>query len=107
MTTALHQYRVHCGGLQYITWARSACEAMLSASDLHGTPATSARRLPPAPGGCHQRPEAAMSAGPLHKPTPLPRSQEAQAAWTVGWWQGKVIGFALGMATAVLFGWLR
>jgi hypothetical protein len=49
----------------------------------------------------------AMSAGPLHKPTPLPQSQEAQAAWTVGWWQGKVIGFALGMATAVLFGWLR
>ena len=35
-----------------------------------------------------------MSAGPLHKPTPLPQSQEAQAAWTVGWWQGKVIGFA-------------
>ena len=48
-----------------------------------------------------------MSAGPLHKPTPLPQSQEAQAAWTAGWWQGKVIGFALGMATAVLFGWLR
>ncbi len=48
-----------------------------------------------------------MSAGPLHKPTPLPQSQEAQAAWTAGWWQGKVIGFALGMATAVLVGWLR
>ncbi len=48
-----------------------------------------------------------MSAGPLHKPTPLAKSQEAQAAWTVGWWQGKVIGFALGMATAVLVGWLR
>ena len=48
-----------------------------------------------------------MSTGPLHKPTPLPQSQEAQAAWTVGWRQGKVIGFALGMATAVLFGWLR
>ena len=31
----------------------------------------------------------------------------ADAAWLVGWWQGKVIGFALGMATAVLFGWLR
>ena len=87
MTPTLHPYRVHCAGLQYITWARSACEAMLSAIDLHGTPATSAR--------------------PLHKPTPLPQSQEAQAAWTVGWWQGKVIGFALGMATAVLFGWLR
>ena len=46
MTTALHQYRVHCGGLQYITWARSACEAILSAIDLHGVPAASARRLP-------------------------------------------------------------
>ena len=43
---ALHQYRVHCAGLQYITWARSACEAIISAIDLHGTPATSARRLP-------------------------------------------------------------
>ena len=43
---ALHQYRVHCAGLQYITWARSACEAILSAMDLHGVPATSARRLP-------------------------------------------------------------
>ena len=46
MTTALHQYRVHCGGLQYITRARSACEAIISAIDLHGVPATSARRLP-------------------------------------------------------------
>ena len=31
MTPALHPYRVHCAGLQYITLARSACEAMLSA----------------------------------------------------------------------------
>ena len=46
MTPALHRYRVHCAGLQYITWARSACEAILSAMDLHGVPATSARRLP-------------------------------------------------------------
>ena len=46
MTPTLHPYRVHCAGLQYITWARSACEAMLSTMDLHGVPATSARRLP-------------------------------------------------------------
>ena len=52
MTPALHQYRVHCAGLQYITWARSACEAILSAIDLHGVPAASARRLPGAPGHC-------------------------------------------------------
>lgn len=45
MTPALHPYRVHCAGLQYSTPARSACEAMLTAIDLHGIPATSARRL--------------------------------------------------------------
>ena len=45
MTPTLHPYRVHCAGLQYIAMARSACEAMLSAFDLHGFPATSARRL--------------------------------------------------------------
>ena len=45
MTPALHRYRIHCAGLQYITLARSACEAMLSAFDLHGFPAASARRL--------------------------------------------------------------
>lgn len=44
---------------------------------------------------------------PMHKPTPLPHPQEAQAAWTVGWWQGTVVGFTLGLAAAVLFGWLR
>lgn len=43
---ALHPYRVHCAGLQYITLARSACAAMVSAIDLHGVPATSALRLP-------------------------------------------------------------
>ncbi len=46
MTPALHRYRIHCAGLQYITRARSACEAIISAIDLHGVPATSARRLP-------------------------------------------------------------
>ncbi len=46
MTPTLRPYRITCAGLQYITWARSACEAILSAMDLHGVPATSARRLP-------------------------------------------------------------
>ena len=46
MTPTLHPYRVHCAGLQYISWARSACEAMLSAIDLHGPPAPRPRRLP-------------------------------------------------------------
>lgn len=45
----------------------------------------------------------------MHKPTALPtlRSQDADAAWTVGWWQGKVTGFFLGMGFGVLMGWLR
>ena len=45
----------------------------------------------------------------LGKPTALPtlRSQNADAAWTVGWWQGKVTGFFLGVAFAVLMGWLK
>lgn len=45
----------------------------------------------------------------LRKPNALPtlRSQEADAAWNAGWWHGKVIGFFLGLATAVLLGWLR
>lgn len=44
----------------------------------------------------------------MRKPTTLPTvHSEAQAAWTAGWWQGKVVGFALGMAAAVLAGWLR
>lgn len=46
---------------------------------------------------------------PLRKPTALPtlRSQNADAAWTTGWWQGKVTGFFLGVAFAVLMGWLK
>ncbi|CAN7407810.1 hypothetical protein LJR074_002575 [Acidovorax sp. LjRoot74] len=45
----------------------------------------------------------------LRKPTALPtlRSQNADAAWTVGWWQGTVTGFMLGLGAAVLLGWLR
>ena len=31
----------------------------------------------------------------------------ADAAWVVGWWQGKLVGFVLGFAVAVLLGWLR
>jgi len=43
----------------------------------------------------------------LQKPAALPRVAEAQAAWTTGWWQGSTIGFVLGLATAVLMGWLQ
>ncbi len=44
----------------------------------------------------------------MRKPTPLPTlSTDADAAWLTGWWSGKVIGFALGLATAVLLGWLK
>jgi len=32
---------------------------------------------------------------------------DTNAAWLVGWWQGKVVGFVLGLAAAVLLGWLR
>lgn len=46
MTPALHPYRVHCAGLQYITLARSACMAIMDAMELHGVHAASARRLP-------------------------------------------------------------
>ena len=31
----------------------------------------------------------------------------ADAAWLVGWWQGKVVGFVLGLAAAVLLGLLK
>ena len=44
----------------------------------------------------------------LGTPTPLPTLHDAeQAAFRTGWWNGKVVGFVLGMATAVLLGWLR
>ncbi len=46
---------------------------------------------------------------PMRKPTALPtlRSQNADAAWTAGWWYGLVIGLFLGTAFAVLMGWLK
>ena len=31
----------------------------------------------------------------------------ADAAWLVGRWQGKVVGIVLGMALAVLLGWVK
>ena len=31
----------------------------------------------------------------------------ADAAWLVGWWQGKVVGIVLGVALAVLMGWAK
>jgi hypothetical protein len=44
----------------------------------------------------------------LAPPTRLPSvADEAHAAWRTGWWQGKVIGICLGMALAVLLGWVR
>lgn len=45
----------------------------------------------------------------LGKPAPLPtlRSQDSDAAWVAGWWQGTVTGFMLGLGAAVLLGWLR
>ena len=32
---------------------------------------------------------------------------DTNAAWLVGWWQGKVVGIVLGMALAVLMGWAK
>lgn len=47
----------------------------------------------------------------LPAPAPLPRlhtpDTDANAAWLAGWWSGKVTGFALGLAAAVLIGVLR
>lgn len=48
---------------------------------------------------------------PLRAPAPLPRLRttdtEANAAWVTGWWAGKVTGFVLGFAAAVLLGVVR
>lgn len=46
MTRAVHSYLVHCGGLEFIAEATSGAQAMIDALDLHGVPATSAKRLP-------------------------------------------------------------
>lgn len=43
--------------------------------------------------------------GRTHTPATLHDAE--QAAFRSGWWNGKVVGFVLGMATAVLLGWLR
>lgn len=45
-----------------------------------------------------------MSARHLNQ---LAARADADAAWLVGWWQGKVVGFVLGMALAVLMGWAK
>lgn len=53
-------------------------------------------------------PCAAYRVARMQRPTPLPGvARDADAAWLVGWWQGKVVGVALGLAAAVLLGWLR
>ena len=47
----------------------------------------------------------------LGAPAPLPRLRttdaDTKAAWLTGWWAGKVTGFVLGLAAAVLIGVLR
>lgn len=44
----------------------------------------------------------------MRKPTHLPNLRtDADAAWLTGWWSGKVTGFLLGLAAAVLIGWLK
>lgn len=43
--STLHPYRVRCAGLEFDTLAASSCAAMIAAFDLHGVPASSARRL--------------------------------------------------------------
>jgi predicted phage gp36 major capsid-like protein len=48
-----------------------------------------------------------MTPNRLQKPAALPRVAETQAAWTTGWWQGSTTGFVLGLAAAVLLGWLQ
>ena len=45
-----------------------------------------------------------MSARHLNQ---LAAQAEAKAAWVAGWWHGKVIGFVLGLAAAVLLGWAK
>lgn len=45
-----------------------------------------------------------MNARQLDK---LASQGNADAAWLVGWWQGKLVGFVLGLAIAVLAGWLK
>ena len=32
---------------------------------------------------------------------------DTNAVWLVGWWQGKVVGFVLGLGAAVLLGWVQ
>ncbi len=44
----------------------------------------------------------------LGNPTRLPTLHDTErAAWTAGWWHGKVVGICLGMGAAVLLGWLK
>lgn len=48
-----------------------------------------------------------MTARPI-KPTPLPVVQQAaQREWAAGWYTGLPVGLVLGIAVAVLLGWLR
>lgn len=49
-----------------------------------------------------------MNRQQLHTAAPPPSMHdETRAAFTAGWWNGKLVGFVLGLATAVLLGWLR
>ena len=44
----------------------------------------------------------------MRKPTPLPRLRcPEQAAWTAGYWTGKVIGAVVGFGLAVLCGVIK
>lgn len=83
----MRRFCVTCAGLQYIAMATSASAAILSAIDL--------RRAG------RQRPEAGMSARQTDN---MAARGNTDAAWLVGWWQGKVVGIVLGMALAVLIG---
>ncbi len=82
------------GGITYAGLFSSTTAAVIDAMT----------RYPAARRPQHQREGPAMNASQIDKRA---AQGDTNAAWLVGWWQGKVVGFVLGLGTAVLLGWVQ